>query len=332
MLPLDFNYAPMEAKKAKELPVGANWQYEPKWDGFRCLAFKDDIMIKLVSKSGQDLTRYFPEVVQCLGKLKSKSFVLDGELVIAQKDIFSFDQLLQRIHPAQSRINKLSVDIPATFIIFDLLVDQSGKLLTEKTLEERRTLLELFAKKFISAGNDIILSPICTDINLIEDWHKNFGHKLDGIIAKDKTLSYQSGTRKGMVKVKWLRTADCVVGGFRYSVDGKGVGSLLLGLYDDNQLLNHVGFTSSFNAKGKLELIAKLQPLIHKPGFTGQAPGAPSRWSTERSAEWQPLKSKLVVEVQYDHFSDGRFRHGTKFLRWRPDKKPSECTYEQTND
>jgi ATP-dependent DNA ligase len=330
MLPIDENYAVMEAKRVPKLPTGTDWQYEPKWDGFRCLAFKENKQIHLVSKSGQTLERYFPEVVKYLADLNAKNFVLDGELVIPQDGTFSFDSLLQRIHPASSRVNRLAEEIPAQYIVFDLLVDQNRKALIDKPLIDRRKKLDTFAERFFPNNSDILLSPACDDLKLVEQWHKTLGKKLDGIVAKNKTLSYQSGNRKGMVKVKWLETADCVVGGFRYaSGDRESIGSLLLGLYDDKGLLNHVGFTSSFNKVEKKEILQKLKTYIGPAGFSGNAPGGPSRWSTERSADWTPLKSELVVEVQFDQFTGGRFRHGTKFMRWRPDKKPKQCTYDQ---
>lgn len=239
-LPLAFPYPPMEAKSAEALPDGSSWLYEPKWDGFRCLAFKDQDAVRIQSKAGKPLGRYFPDIVEALQRLKAKQFVLDGEIVIP--------------------------------------VD---------------------------------------------------GRDLDGVIAKRLDLPYRSGERDGMQKVKRQRTADCVVGGFRYASKGGGVGSLLLGLYDDQGLLHHVGFTSSLRADERKGLTERLERLIEPPGFTGKAPGGPSRWSTERTGEWKPLAPKLVVEVGFDHVSGGRFRHGTRFLRWRPDKAPAQCTTKQ---
>lgn len=328
-LPIKPPFPPMEAQLVDKIPAGADWEYEPKWDGFRCLGFRDGKKIELQSKSGQPLARYFPEVVEALLKLKATSFVLDGELVIPVKGGLSFDDLLQRIHPAASRIQKLSLATPANYIIFDLLVDEAGKTVFEEPLVKRRQKLEKFAKKYFAKNASIELSPKTEDYATAQKWLSSAGIKLDGVIAKRSDLEYRSGTRDGMQKVKRMRTADCVLGGFRYASKGKVVGSLLLGLYDDAGLLHHVGFTSSFNEAGKKELTKKLEPLIGPPGFTGNAPGGPSRWSTERSGEWQPLKTKLVVEVQYDHFTGGRFRHGTRFLRWRPEKKPKQCNFEQ---
>lgn len=319
----------MEALLVGEIPAGPNWEYEPKWDGFRCLAFRDGDKVELQSKSGQPLERYFPEVVDAVLKLKPSKFVLDGELVIPVGDGFSFDALLQRIHPAASRVLKLSRETPAQFIVFDLLVDEKGKALVDLTLAKRRPKLESFAKKYLSKNQTIELSPKTDEVAIARDWLSTTGIKLDGVIAKRLDLPYRSGERDGMQKVKRMRTADCVAGGFRYASKGGVVGSILLGLYDDDGLLHHVGFTSSFNEAQKKELTAKLKTFIKPPGFTGNKPGGPSRWSTKRSAEWEPLATKLVLEIQYDHFTGGRFRHGTRFLRWRPDKKPRQCLLSQ---
>ena len=328
-LPIKPPFAPMEALLVSEIPAGEDWEYEPKWDGFRCLAFRDGDSVELQSKSGQPLGRYFPEIIDALLKLKPAQFVLDGELVIPVQDRLSFDDLLQRIHPAASRVARLASETPAHFIVFDLLVDEFGKPLQDLPLARRRPKLESFVKKHLAKNKTIELSPTTKDIAVAREWLSTTGLKLDGVIAKRVDLPYRSGERDGMQKVKRMRTADCVVGGFRYASKGKVVGSLLLGLYDDEGLLHHVGFTSSFNAEEKQELTKKLEPLIAPPGFTGNRPGGPSRWSTKKTAEWEPLKTKLVVEIQYDHFTGGRFRHGTKFLRWRPEKKPKQCGFEQ---
>ena len=237
--------------------------------------------------------------------------------------------VLQRIHPAASRIRKLAVERPATLVVFDLLVDENGTMLAPLPLVERRAKLEAFAKRHLKGNDRVVLSPTTRDVKAARQWLAGVGATLDGVIAKRLELPYQSGNREGMVKVKRMRTADCVVGGFRYGTDSELVGSLLLGLYDDAGLLNHVGFCSTIRAQDKPALTKKLEKLIKPPGFTGQAPGGPSRWSTKRSTEWQPLDTRLVVEVQYDHFTSARFRHGTKFLRWRPDKAPRRCTMKQ---
>jgi ATP-dependent DNA ligase len=318
----------MEAMPATDLPAGSEWQYEPKWDGFRCLAFCDRHRVELMSKASKPLTRYFPELVASLSSFAATQFVLDGEIVIESDGTLSFDQLLMRIHPAASRIRKLSESSPATLIVFDLLADDRGHSLVDKPLRERRKQLDRFAKQFFKAGQRIVLSPITGDLSVARKWFR-MGVALDGVVAKRSDLPYQSGKRTGMQKIKKQRTADCVVGGFRYLEKKKQVGSLLLGLYNDESTLDHVGFTSSIQSKDRPALTKKLKALIKPPGFTGKAPGGPSRWSTKRSTEWEPLDPKLVAEVQFDHFTGGRFRHGTKFLRWRRDKDPRECTLKQ---
>jgi ATP-dependent DNA ligase len=327
-LPIPKSYPPMEALPATELPAGSEWQYEPKWDGFRCLAFRDRKRIELQSKSGKPLTRYFPELGAALTDLEGDKFVLDGEIVIPVDGGLSFDHLLMRIHPAASRIQKLSRETPAVFIVFDLLVDDKGKSLVNLPLEDRRRQLERFAKKYLAKNPIIRLSPVASDLSVARKWFR-MGVALDGVVAKRRDLPYQSGERTGMQKIKKQRTADCVVGGFRYLEKEPLVGSLLLGLYNDEGLLDHVGFTSAIRTEERPALTKRLKKMIKPPGFTGKAPGGLSRWSTKRSAEWQPLDPKLVVEVQFDHFTGGRFRHGTKFLRWRPDKAPLDCTLKQ---
>jgi ATP-dependent DNA ligase len=320
-------FAPMEALSVDEVPTGDGWQYEPKWDGFRCLAFRDGHKVELQSKSGQSLTRYFPEIVDGLEKLTARRFVFDGELVIPVNGSLSFDDLLQRIHPAESRVRKLATATPALLIVFDLLADEGGKSLVKLTLEERRKRLEGFAKKHFA--DPCHLSPATRDSAEAKKWFGAGGESLDGIIAKRTDLAYQSGERSGMQKIKAFRTADCVVGGFRYAEKKPLVGSLLLGLYDDDGRLHHVGFCSGIKAEEKPPLTRKLENLVQPPGFTGRAPGGPSRWSTRRSAEWKPLDPRLVVEVTYDHISGQRFRHGTGFVRWRPEKAPKQCTMDQ---
>lgn len=318
----------MEAQPATDLPTGPDWQYEPKWDGFRCLAFRDHDRIDLISKSAKPLTRYFPELAARLSTIKAQSFVLDGEIVIAEDGKLSFDNLLMRIHPAASRIQKLSEATPSTFIVFDLLVDENGESLVSLSLADRRKRLEQFARRFFQKDTSIRLSPVTTELSAARKWF-HMGVALDGVVAKRRDLPYQSGERTGMKKIKKQRTADCVVGGFRY-LEGKPlVGSLLLGLYNQAGQLDHVGFTSSIQHKDRPAVTKKLKALIKPPGFTGKAPGGPSRWSTKRSTEWEPLDPQLVVEVEFDHFTGGRFRHGTKFIRWRPEKSPKQCTTEQ---
>jgi ATP-dependent DNA ligase len=320
---------PMEAVSVDTIPTGDEWRYEPKWDGFRCLAFRDGDSVELQSKSGQSLTRYFPEIVETLKAAPAKAFVLDGELVVPDNGGFSFDALLQRIHPAASRVARLSAETPALLIVFDLLAGEDGKALTPLPLVERRERLDGFARKVLRRLPRIRLSPFTTELAGARRWLKQVGATLDGIIAKRGDLPYRAGERDGMQKIKNYRSADCVVGGFRYNQGKRVVGSLLLGLYDKQGRLNHVGFTSTIARDEKPALTKKLEALVAPPGFTGNAPGGPSRWSRERSAQWQPLKPTLVVEVCYDHFTGGRFRHGTRLLRWRPDKAPQHCSMDQ---
>jgi ATP-dependent DNA ligase len=320
----------MEAVSVDTIPIGKEWRYEPKWDGFRCLAFRDGGKIELQSKSGRSMTRYFPELVAALTALKPTQFVLDGEIVVPSSDgAFSFDALLQRIHPAPSRVRKLSTETPSLFITFDLLIGPDGALLTHQPLDERRRQLEAFFAKYCRAAPRLRLSPSSTKLSEANGWLRRAGSALDGVVAKRRDFNYRPGERSGMQKIKNYRSADCVVGGFRYNEGSSLVGSLLLGLYDAAGLLHHVGFTSSIKREDKPALTKKLKPLIGPPGFTGNAPDGPSRWSTKRSGEWVPLKPKLVVEVCYDHFTGDRFRHGTRILRWRPDKAPKQCTLDQ---
>jgi ATP-dependent DNA ligase len=336
--PIPLSLPPMEATSVEAIPTGDGWQYEPKWDGFRCLAFRDGDEVALQSKSGQPLARYFPEVVEAIRALKpgakrrgrdeADRFVLDGELVIPTGDALSFDALLQRIHPAESRIHRLAKETPAWLIVFDLLAE-GREVLTGATLRERRERLEAFARNFFADGGPVRLSPATTELKQARKWFGESGAVLDGLIAKQLEAPYAAGTRDAMVKIKARRTADCVVGGFRYAEKKKVVGSLLLGLHDDDGRLHHVGFCSAFKSSERPALTKKLEALVGGPGFTGKAPGGPSRWSTKRSTEWEPLKPKLVAEFQFDHVTGGRFRHGTTFLRWRPDKAPEQCTMEQ---
>jgi ATP-dependent DNA ligase len=318
----------MEAKSVDSVPEGDEWQYEPKWDGFRCLAFCEDSMIELQSKSTQPLSRYFPELVAALGGLKAKMFVLDGEICVPAQRGFSFDALLQRIHPAASRVQRLASETPAIYVVFDLLAGVDGRSLVAQPLRERRKRLEQFAAAYFD-NDSIRLSPATSELAHARKWLAKTGATLDGIIAKQRDMGYRSGERDGMQKIKNFRSADCVVGGFRYATGSKVVGSLLLGLYNAKGLLDHVGFTSSIAAADRPELTKKLERLIEPPGFTGNAPGGPSRWSRGKEDVWQPLTPDLVAEVRFDHVSSGRFRHGTKLLRWRPDKAPKRCTMDQ---
>lgn len=317
----------MEARIAETLPEGRGWQFEPKWDGFRCLAYKDGPRAVLMAKSGKPLTDFFPEIVAGLKALPAPRFVADGELVIPVGEKLSFDALQMRLHPAESRRRKLAAQTPALLMLFDLLAD-GKKDLTEALLPERRAALEKLFASF-PAGSPFRLSPYTRKPATAKGWLKLAGRgALDGVIAKPLDAPYLCGER-AMIKVKNLKTADCVVGGFRYATGSPEVGSLLLGLFNDKGKLDHVGFTSGFAALDRASLTRKLESLKGGPGFSGNAPGGPSRWSTMRSGEWVPVKNSLVAEVRYDHVSDHRFRHGTKFLRWRPDKAPKSCTFDQ---
>jgi len=319
----------MEALSVDTIPAGKEWQYEPKWDGFRCIAFRDGKRIELQSKSSQSLTRYFPELVAALEKIKATRFVLDGEIAVPDGNGFSFDALLQRIHPAASRVKRLAQETPANFVVFDFLAAEDGGSLLSTIFSERRALLEKFAAKYFGKKDRIRLSPSTPALSKARKWLSQTGATLDGIIAKRRDLAYRSGERDGMQKIKNYRSADCVIGGFRYGASSKFVGSLLLGLYSSDGLLHHVGFTSSIARAERPALTKKLEKLIEPPGFTGAAPGGPSRWNRGKENTWKPLKPKLVVEVCYDHVTAHRFRHGTKLLRWRPDKVPGQCTMDQ---
>jgi ATP-dependent DNA ligase len=316
----------MEAELVDALPDEADWQYEPKWDGFRCLALRDGSDIELKAKSGKSLSRFFPEVVANLRKLRASRFVLDGELVIRREKELSFDALQMRLHPAASRIERLATETPAILVTFDCLRKGAEDLLDRPFVVRRAALEGFFAKLAETPG--LTLTPFSREVSVARGWLKGRHVALDGIVAKRLDLPYRPGAR-AMLKVKNKRTADCVVGGFRYARGGRHVGSLLLGLYDGAGLLHHVGFTSALSDREKPALTKRLEQLIAPPGFTGEAPGGPSRWSNERSAEWQPLQPKLVVEVLYDHITSRRFRHGTRLLRWRPDKAPRQCSFDQ---
>lgn len=319
---------PMEALLVSHLPEGKEWRYEPKWDGFRCLVSKRKNTVTLRSKSGKPLERYFPDIVSIFVKLAAKNFILDGELLVAGDSGYSFSDLQMRLHPAASRVNMLAEKQPATFVMFDILETEKGRQTMSAPLSERRLILERFYQKYFSKEKAVKLSPQTDSIPEAMKWLSTSGWVIDGIIAKNSADGYVPGERV-MQKYKPIRTADCVVGGFRYGTGTKTVGSLLLGLYDEEGRLHHVGFTSSIAKADKPTLTKRLENLIHEPGFTGNAPGGPSRWSTERSTQWKPLSPKLVVEVSFDHVTDNRFRHGTKLLRFRPDKLPRQCTMEQ---
>ena len=319
---IDLATEPMEARSVAELPRESSWQFEPKWDGFRCLAYRQGGDVELMSKSGKSLARYFPELVAALRDAAPAPFVLDGELVIPHGETLSFDALQARVHPAESRIRRLSAETPALFVAFDCLASGDDVLL-DTDLQARRAALEAW---FAAPGTpaSFRLTPMTRKRVEAERWLASAGGALDGVVAKRLDGRYRAGERD-MLKVKRLRTADCVVGGFRYASGSRLVGSLLLGLHDASGKLHHVGFTSAISDAERPALTEKLEALVEKPGFTGDTPGGPSRWANARSAEWQPLRTELVVEVRYDQVTGRRFRHGTMLMRWRPDKAPRQC-------
>jgi ATP-dependent DNA ligase len=334
-LPLPLDMEPMlSAISENGIPKGNSWEYEPKWDGFRTLVFRDGDQVELISRGARPMTRYFPEVLPAFKKLREKQFVLDGELVVVAKHGLDFGALQQRIHPAESRVRMLAEATPAWFIAFDILA--AGDIdLRSKPLGERRKKLEGLLK---GVEAPIFMTPYTRDPKTATKWFEVFeGAGLDGVIAKSWDAPYVPGKRL-WVKVKHQRTADCVVIGWRKSSDGKTLGALLLGLYDKKRTLHYVGHTSSFNAAEKRELIAKLKPLeieIPEEEWSknpGRMPGGLSRWSRGKDAdrEWVSVKPELVCEVTYDKLEAGeRFRHATGFLRWRTDKKPKDCDFEQ---
>ncbi|WHU04385.1 ATP-dependent DNA ligase [Sphingomonas sp. NIBR02145] len=316
---------PMEAKLVEALPAQGAWQFEPKWDGFRAIASRLGGHVELRSKSGKSLARYFPEIVASLLATRSDDYVLDGELILPMDGILSFDALQARLHPAESRILRLSHETPAQLMLFDCLA-LGGTGLADRPLAERRAALERFHARDGSAM--LLLSPHASDLAGAQAWLAASGEALDGVIAKPLDQPYRPGER-AMLKVKQHRTADCVVGGFRRAKDSQSVVSLLLGLYDKAGLLNHVGFTSALAKQDRAALTERLDALIAPPGFTGKAPGGPSRWNDGKESEWLPLKPELVVEVSFDQVTGDRFRHGTGLVRWRPDKAPRQCRMEQ---
>lgn len=317
--------SPMEARLVAALPEEPGWQFEPKWDGFRALAFRRGSKVDILSKSGKPLGRYFPEIVEMIEAVGRDDFTLDGELILPIGGVLSFDALQARLHPAPSRIRRLSHDTPAQLMLFDCL-RLDGRDLLAAPLHARRRCLERFHQEH--GGPALLLSDRTERIETARAWLAQGGGALDGVVAKQLDAPYRPGER-AMLKVKQHRSADCVVGGFRRTKEGGGVASLLLGLYDDAGLLHHVGFTSGIAAYARGPLLARLEPLIEPPGFTGKAPGGPSRWNNGAESAWEPLCPELVVEVLYDQVTGDRFRHGTRLLRWRPDKAPAQCRMEQ---
>jgi ATP-dependent DNA ligase len=315
----------MEAKPVEALPTEGRWQFEPKWDGFRAIASRRAQHVELRSKSGKSLARYFPEIVAALRATECEDYVLDGELILPVAGVLSFDALQARLHPAESRILRLSSETPAQLMLFDCIA-VGNKPLIERPLVERRAALERLHARDGSAT--LLLSPHASDLAGARAWLAASGGALDGVIAKPLDQPYRPGER-AMLKVKQHRTADCVVGGFRRSKDNPLVASLLLGLYDATGQLNHVGFTSALAKQDRAALTERLESLTGPPGFTGKAPGRPSRWNDGKETEWVPLRPELVVEVSYDQVTGDRFRHGTGLVRWRADKAPRQCRMEQ---
>ena len=321
----------MLARLAPEIPSGDAWYYEPKWDGFRALVFFDGQDAYLQSRDLKPLARYFPELAAALPRVLPRPLVLDGEIVIIGEHGLDFDALLMRIHPAASRVEKLAAATPASFLAFDLLADGARDLLAVP-FGERRALLEA---AFAGVTAPAFLTPATRDRAEALDWFGRFeGAGLDGVVAKRIDEPYQPGVRS-MVKIKHLRTVDCVVGGFRWNrgEEGRSVGSFLLGLYDGEGVLHHVGHTSSFKADEKRALVDTLRPYQSDDdghGFgRGRTPGAPSRWTQGKDVSWLRLRPELVCEVTFDHLQGDRFRHAATFRRWRPDKPPHACTFDQ---
>jgi ATP-dependent DNA ligase len=334
----------MLSKRIAEIPAGRGWMFEPKWDGFRALVFRDQDEILIQSRDEKSLNRYFPELLEPLRKQLPVRCVLDGEIVVAQGDGLDFETLQLRIHPAASRVRLLSQQAPASIVLFDLLCYRDHDLRDEPFQTRRRELESLLS----SATPPIHLTPATCDPGVASDWFRRFeGAGLDGVMAKSLSGTYEPGKRV-MFKIKHERDCDCVVAGFRWHKHGErtAVGSLLLGLFDDSGNLQHVGVCASFTEKKRRELVEYLAPyrrdaLAHHPwklwaehgqeiGETGhRMPGGQSRWSHGKDLSWEPLRPELVVEVAYEHMQGARFRHTAQFRRWRPDKKPGECTYEQ---
>ena len=343
-LPISPPISPMLAKLADEIPVGDGWLYEPKWDGFRCIVFRDGDSIELASRNERPFTRYFPELLAPMLASLPARCVIDGEIVVPAADDrgLDFDALLQRIHPAGSRVRRLAAETPASFVAFDLLALDDCALLTEPLAVRH----QLLADSLRDAVAPIYLCPSTTDAAVARQWFTEFeGAGLDGVIGKRLADPYTPDKRT-MVKVKHRRTADCVIAGYRVHKDGKGAGSLLLGLYDTDGTLHHVGVAASFTAKRRTELIEELAPLTegatvghpwrewaewqHAATGAGQRmPGAGSRWNAGKDLGWVPLRIERVAEVTFGQLQEGRFRHGSQFLHWRPDRDPSSCTYDQ---
>ncbi|WP_218028301.1 ATP-dependent DNA ligase [Nocardia yamanashiensis] len=336
---------PMLAKSVSDLPRDPGLLFEPKWDGFRCIVFRDGDEIELGSRNDRPLTRYFPELVELLGQVLPDKCVIDGEIVVVTANGLDFDTLQQRLHPAASRVQKLAAETPASFVGFDLLALGDADL-TEQPFAERRKLLETVLDTDDDSRAHI--TPITTDPEVAQDWFTRFeGAGFDGVMAKAADLPYLQDKRV-MLKIKHERTADCVVAGFRWHKDGQGVGSLLLGLFDDDGNLHHVGVASSFTAKRRQELVDELKPLRERAlddhpwkswadaaaqaKADGKMPGGVSRWTGGKDLSWEPLRPELVAEVRYEHVMAGRLRHGGRLVRFRTDRTPASCTYAQLDE
>jgi ATP-dependent DNA ligase len=319
----------METRQVAAIPSGDEWSYEPKWDGFRCVIFRSGGEVELESKSGQSLTRYFPEIVAAALAVDAERFVVDGEIYIEEGGRFDFDALLQRIHPAASRVKRLAQETPANYAVFDVLIDADNDRCYEWPLRRRREALEVFAEqRFPDDVTTFALSPATNDIDIARTWLAGDTARLDGVVAKRLDAPYAFGSREAVVKIKRRYTADCVVGGFRRSPNG-AIASLLLGLYD-REKLDHVGFVGSMNADERARAGELLEPLAGGEGFSGNAPGGPSRWRKDpQAAAWVPVEPSVVVEVTFDHVTARRFRHASRLIRWRPDKAPRQCAIDQ---
>jgi ATP-dependent DNA ligase len=317
-LPISPPLKPQLAKSARELPAGDDWCYEPKWDGFRTIVFRDGDEVHLQSRNGKPMNRYFPDVVEQALALKAKRFVIDGEMVVTVDGIQEFDLLSQRIHPAASRVERLANETPAALVAFDLLAEGDDSLLDLPYTERRKRLAKLIA-------DPVELTPSTSDPDEAAQWLAGTG---EGVIAKQASGPYKPGERVGMVKVKRVRTADAVVAAFRFGKQPDTVGSLILGMYDEKGGLHIVGHTSGFRAKEKRELLGLLEP--YRTGERGS--GEPSRWKSEEELVWEGLRPELVCEVAFDHITGQRIRHGAKFMRWRADKEPRECLVSQLRD
>jgi ATP-dependent DNA ligase len=345
--PIELPIKPMLAKLARTIPDGDGWLYEPKWDGFRCVVARQGDEMELTSRSERPFTRYFPELLPALRDALPDHVVIDGEIVVPDADGrgLDFDALLQRIHPAESRVNRLAAETPAVFVAFDVLAVGDESWLQRPLHERRAALLEL-----VRPGPSVFITPASSDAAVAADWFTRFeGAGLDGVVAKPLDDVYQPDKR-ALVKVKHQRTADCVLAGFRIHKDGQGVGSMLLGLYDDAGRLNHVGVAAAFSVKQRKELLEELTPLTENalgdhpwaewaefatlqnataPSDVQRRPGATSRWNAGKDLSWVAVRAERVVEVTFGQLENGRFRHGVSFIRWRPDRTPESCRYDQ---